>query len=317
MPLEHGLQREWQSHVRGRPPARPPSRQLRVSRGYSKGRPCRGTGFIVTRVLPAAWGSPGAFVAKLLNPWLLCLCGCFAEVEFSRWSNSTLPPMVRRSTPRFRTVITARGSAPDDPCQRSYRRFQGPHPTMRLTDRCHSGDARTGCPPRDRTLHGFATPPPDARAGRSGPSDALVMVWIFIFHYPHYPCLRRLLPNRLRRSAITESLLPSLKIRRRRTSRSSRSPSCEPTRTETNSSRRPRTVATTCPCSSTWLTKRSTTFSVRNAISVPSSRTTIEKLTRQTSLKVCRRSSGPRRRSIYWNRSVMPSTDDTRFRSAI
>jgi hypothetical protein len=317
MPREQRSQQGWQSHVRGRPPARPPSRQLRVSRGYSKGRPFRGIGFIVTRVLPAAWGSPGAFVAKLLNPWLLCLCGCFADVEFSRWSNSTLPPMVRRSTPRFHTAITARGAPPSDPCQRSYRRFQGPHPTRRLTDRCHSGDARTGCPPKDWMLHGFATPPPDARAGRSGPSDAHVMVWIFIFHYPHYPCLRSLLPNRLRRSAIAESLLPSSKTRRTRTSRSSRLPSCEPTRTATSSSRRPRTVTATCRCSSTWLTKRSTTCSARNAISVLSSRTTIETLTRQTSLKVCRRSSGPRRRSIYWNRSVMPSTDDFRFRSAI
>jgi len=208
-----------------RPPARPPSRQSRVSRGYSKGRPSREAGLIVTRVLPAAWGSPGAFVAKLLNPWLLCLCGCFTEVEFSRWSNSTYLPVVRRSTPRFRTAITARGSAPDDPCQRSHGRFQGTFQTTLRTDRCHSGDARTGCPPREWMLLGFATPPPDARAGRSGPSDAHVMVWIFIFHYPHYPCLRSLLRNRLRRSAIAESLLLSLKTRRSRMSRSSKSPS--------------------------------------------------------------------------------------------
>lgn len=306
---------EQDAHAR--PPARPPSRQSRVSRGYSKGRPSRRAGLIVTRVLPAAWGSPGAFVAKLLNPWLLCLCGCFAEVEFSRWSNSTLPPMVRRSTPRFRTVITARGSAPDDPCQRH----------SWTISRCHSDDVAdvslsfgrcpNRLPPRNRTLHGFATPPPDARAGRSGPSDALVMVWIFIFHYPHYPCLRSLRPNRSRRSAIAESLLLSLKTGRRKTSRSTKSPSCELTRTATSSSPRPRTAATTCLCSSMWLTKRSTTCSARNAISGLSSRTTIETLTRQTSLKVCRRSSGPRRRSTSWNRSVMPSTDDTRFRSAI
>ena len=56
MPHEMKSQRRGQSHVSGRPPARPPSRQLHVSRGYSKGRPVRWLGLIVTRVLPAACG---------------------------------------------------------------------------------------------------------------------------------------------------------------------------------------------------------------------------------------------------------------------
>ena len=222
------------------PLVRPLPRQSHVPRGCTKGRSAKVFVLNATRVPPAAWGSPRAFVVNSSTLGFLVWLAGLGRLVLQIYALD-IPAIIRRSMP-VPTTLRSQGCALATPASDADRVF------LILTDSPSNssssfalGRAKQAAPPGDvrSPLH----PPhhrPDARTDSSGLSDAHPGV-DFIFLTPVSLCKTKLnlQPSPLQRSVTAASQPVFLKITLRKATPITKWQSYVPTRmARTASSRR-------------------------------------------------------------------------------